>query len=72
MSNTRLTLWMPIALMISVLVTLCTIYYAVHVQQELTTIKNAQIEKEKLSQKRMEDLQKEAEGFSRLIGGDKQ
>jgi hypothetical protein len=64
--------WMSIALMISVLFNLGTIYYAVQVQREITTLKNAQLEREKTAQDRQEDLQNEANGFARMLGGSKQ
>jgi hypothetical protein len=69
MSNARLAQWLAIALMISVLLNLGTVYYAVQVQQQLTTLKRAQADIERRVQTRQEDLQKEAAGFSRLLGG---
>ena len=53
----RLAHWLLIALIISVLFNLGTLYYAVQVQQELRSSKNAQIEREKTAQERQEDLQ---------------
>jgi len=69
MNNPKTAKWLATALMISVLFNVGTLYYAVQVQQELTTLTNAQIVIEKRAQERQGDLQKEATGFSRLLGG---
>ena len=68
----RLAHWLLIALIISVLFNLGTLYYAVQVQQELRSSKNAQIERQKTAQERQEDLQNEANGFARMLGGKQQ
>ena len=65
----RLAHWLLIALIIGVLFNLGTLYYAVQVQQELRSLKNAQIEREKTAQELQEDLQNEANGFARMLGG---
>jgi len=78
MSNPKKSHWLAIALVVSVLFNVGTIYYSFQakskmasLEQQLTTLQKTQMDTETRAEERQKDLENEATGFSRLLGGSK-
>ena len=78
MSNPKKPNWLVIALVVSVLFNVGTIYDSFQakskmasLEQQLTTLQKTQMDTETQAEERQKDLENEATAFSRLLGGSK-
>jgi hypothetical protein len=78
MSNPKKPNWLTIALVVSMIFNVGTIYYwfqakskMASLEQQLTTLQKTQMDTETQAEERQKDLENEATAFSRLLGGSK-